>query len=1124
MSTRITPILTDFSVPTKIIGDVSFSLVPPTTNSDGIFTYISSDISIATIVGNRVTIVAAGSTTITANQSLTDSYEAGTISASFVVNKQITTISAFTIAPKPFGSGRFTIGFGPSSNRAGSIILTSSTPSVAIIEHQVNQGIWNITPFAIGNTTIIATQASTSIYETGTSSTNFNVYETIPYTYDNVRYVYNIGLGTADVTGRISSLPTSLTVLESFVINGTTYTVTHIGENAFNGWSNLTSTSLPPTIKTMGRGCIANCSSLTSFTIPPLVTTIEEHTFVSCTSLTSITIPPNVTSMVANFNGRHGGGSTGAFQNCPSLVDIVLQTYIGNFAEVFFRLNNPNMRVTFDYSGNIPSSGFGSYSFRQHLTTTDLLRYIVIGNQISSISRNALRGFQYVTDIIIPESVKTIADGALGNPNLSNIIIKSYIPNLQYVFPETNPLNMSVTLDYSGNVPDYAFSGKTNLKTLILGNSITSIGNYSFNGCSSLINITIPASLTSINQFAFNGCSSLTNITIPASVTSIGNYAFNGCTSLTSVSFFGNIPSIGISNFTSTNDTSFYKVDEQTNTNNTTVTNGLTMFTNKTLITVASPTITNFSIPTKTYGDVTFSIVDPSSNSGGVFSYITSDASIATVSGKNITIVGPGSTTITATQNTNYQNGIYYTSGTIATTFIVNKITPQIGEFAIPNKLLSDASFSIIDPTKPNNNTGTWTYESSDLTKATVSGNVVTLLNVGFVSITATLSGNSIYNSITTTRQFLISTITYATPTVITNTIPISIEPVGNTVVLSSSVFTSANRETLNPTVGTHKEKIENRKTLVNTLFTMFSTVNIVNVSSSLFYLPPVIAATLVKVIKTTGTTAEIPLLINASELNKTTALFCPIDEVGNSVMLNGINLNNGYSMKVTKESDDYYTITKTDSDGISTIRTAVQDDIIYYAGFKIVIGSITAQLSDAPTNMICFKEGCQILTIKGYRPVEKLIKGDLIKTVDHGFLPIDMIGKKKMIHNVSNKRIKDQLYRCSSSEYPEVFGELVITGCHSILVEDFFSDVQREKTMEYNKGRIFITDNHYRLPAFLDNRASVYEHAGTYTIYHFALENEDYYMNYGVYANGLLVETCSKRYLKEIANMKMIE
>jgi hypothetical protein len=37
------------------------------------------------------------------------------------------------------------------------------------------------------------------------------------------------------------------------------------------------------------------------------------------------------------------------------------------------------------------------------------------------------------------------------------------------------------------------------------------------------------------------------------------------------------------------------------------------------------------------------------------------------------------------------------------------------------------------------------------------------------------------------------------------------------------------------------------------------------------------------------------------------------------------------------------------------------------------------------------------------------------------------------------------------------------------------------------------------------------------------ALENNNYYMNYGVYANGLLVETCSKRYIKELSNMTII-
>jgi len=91
--------------------------------------------------------------------------------------------------------------------------------------------------------------------------------------------------------------------------------------------------------------------------------------------------------------------------------------------------------------------------------------------------------------------------------------------------------------------------------------------------------------------------------------------------------------------------------------------------------------------------------------------------------------------------------------------------------------------------------------------------------------------------------------------------------------------------------------------------------------------------------------------------------------------------------------------------------------------------------------------------------------------------------------------------------------------------VDQFASQEQREKTMEVNKIKMAcVTEGKYRLPACVDDRASVYDKPGNYTIYHLALENPDYYMNYGIYANGLLVETCSKRYLKELSNMTLID
>lgn len=169
--------------------------------------------------------------------------------------------------------------------------------------------------------------------------------------------------------------------------------------------------------------------------------------------------------------------------------------------------------------------------------------------------------------------------------------------------------------------------------------------------------------------------------------------------------------------------------------------------------------------------------------------------------------------------------------------------------------------------------------------------------------------------------------------------------------------------------------------------------------------------------------------------------------------------------------------------------------------------------------NIVCFNEDTKILTDSGYKLVQDLRKGDLVKTLLNGFVPIEMIAKKEFYNPASSERIKDQLYILTNENYPDVFEPLVITGCHSILVDGFKDDEQRNQVNEV-LGKIYVTNEKYRLPACVDERCEIYEKKGNCTIYHFALENENYYYNYGIYANGLLVETCSIRYLKELSNM----
>jgi len=211
----------------------------------------------------------------------------------------------------------------------------------------------------------------------------------------------------------------------------------------------------------------------------------------------------------------------------------------------------------------------------------------------------------------------------------------------------------------------------------------------------------------------------------------------------------------------------------------------------------------------------------------------------------------------------------------------------------------------------------------------------------------------------------------------------------------------------------------------------------------------------------------------------------------------------------------------------ITTSPTSVITSIDIYNEYLWMTDNANGYLLKMKIYIPCFKEGTKILCLtpqmkEEYIPIQDIRKGHLVKTSLNGFVPVCMIGKSGISNPGGDERIKNRLYKCSKSKYPELFEDLYITGCHSILVNQL-SESEREKTMEA-LGDIFITDRKYRLMAYLDERSEPYTETGRHTIWHMALENNDYFMNYGIYANGLLVESTSKRYMKELSGLKLIE
>jgi len=195
--------------------------------------------------------------------------------------------------------------------------------------------------------------------------------------------------------------------------------------------------------------------------------------------------------------------------------------------------------------------------------------------------------------------------------------------------------------------------------------------------------------------------------------------------------------------------------------------------------------------------------------------------------------------------------------------------------------------------------------------------------------------------------------------------------------------------------------------------------------------------------------------------------------------------------------------------------------NVVYYNGDTLVGDGNYYLYPSAP----CFLEGstilCEVDGVEKYVPVEELKNGTLVKTSLNGYKPVVLIGKGTIENPGDNERTENRLYKCSTSKYPELKHDLYITGCHSIL-EFPITEKQKEDTIKH-LGELFITDKKYRLIACVDERAEPWNSKGIYTIWHFALENNNESMNYGVYANGgLLVETCSIRFLKKKSNMHL--
>lgn len=94
------------------------------------------------------------------------------------------------------------------------------------------------------------------------------------------------------------------------------------------------------------------------------------------------------------------------------------------------------------------------------------------------------------------------------------------------------------------SIGDFAFEHSKKLHTINYPPNLKSIGAFAFTGCSRLKNPSLPNPITSIGESAFGSCSGLTSITIPQNMKTVNN-SFSNCINLTSVKLHNNVKKIG---------------------------------------------------------------------------------------------------------------------------------------------------------------------------------------------------------------------------------------------------------------------------------------------------------------------------------------------------------------------------------------------------------------------------------------------------------------------------------------------------------------------------------------------------------------------------------------------------
>lgn len=322
-----------------------------------------------------------------------------------------------------------------------------------------------------------------------------------------------------------------------------------IGGNAFSGTDPahpiFKEIQIPDSVETIGTNAFQNCQDLESITLPASLKTIESSAFSSCRNLSEVRLPTSLKAIQSYV-----------FDGCSSLETVFYDGPLAQWSQVntsndFLGYSSPSL-VMGDYTAQFISVEDDPFAAPIPKKTVTITKYtgtestVILPSTINSwpvtkIGEDALKDNTTITSVTIPDSVTEIGSNAFADcTNLTSVNYKGDWSNL--TIQSGNPA-----------VQDAANAPLFNFEFIPPDNTAVIVTNYKYNGAAA--DVTIPSRyqgkpVTTIGHAAFFN-SAVTSVTIPDSVTSISDEAFINCPKLTNISIPNSVTYIGFSAFSS---------------------------------------------------------------------------------------------------------------------------------------------------------------------------------------------------------------------------------------------------------------------------------------------------------------------------------------------------------------------------------------------------------------------------------------------------------------------------------------------------------------------------------------------------------------------------------------------